>query len=77
MGKNKSLHVSNHQIGRSDRSFPNIFGITTTAELQERGALGGSVVQLALRLFPYLCLEPSMAGRFEKGDKIRDLSWRA
>ena len=48
------------------RSFPDIFGITTTAELQERGALGGSVKN-RLRFFPYLCFwSLGMAGKVRK-----------
>lgn len=69
------------------RSFPNIFGITTTAELQECGALGRprprsfnknvtTVRWLRLRFFPYLCLEPWNGPEgFEKGTRSRDLSW--
>ncbi len=37
---NKLFHAPNHRSDGSDRRFPNIFGITTTAELPERGALG-------------------------------------
>ena len=39
---NKLLHAPNHRSDGSDRRFPNIFGITTTAELPERGDLGRS-----------------------------------
>ena len=62
------------------RSFPNIFGITTTAELQECGALGRprplsfnkhvtTVRWLRLLFSIPLLWSHGMAGRFEKGDQ--------
>lgn len=71
-GSNKSLHVSNHRSDGVTGAFQISLGL-----LQQRNSRSvepwDSVVSPAI--FHTFAWSLGMAGRFKKGDKIRDLSW--